>query len=73
MTDTDFEYDLERAFRDPARDVNTAAIERAILGRVERADRQRWLVLSVATTAGLAIAAAVVLGSGFVAVSCAAI
>lgn len=67
MTETDFELDLERAFREPAPDADTAALERAILGRLERADRQRWLVLSGATALGLAIAAAVVLGSGFVA------
>jgi hypothetical protein len=67
MTDTDFEFDLERAFRETARDADTAALERAILGRIERADRQRWLVLSCATVLGLAITAALVLGSGFVA------
>ena len=65
MTETDFEFDLERAFREPASDVDTAALERAILGRVERADRQRRLVLSGAAALGLAIAAAVVLGFGF--------
>jgi hypothetical protein len=67
MTETDFEFDLERAFREPAPDADTAALERAILGRLERVDRQRLLVLSGATALGLAIAAAVVLGSGFVA------
>ena len=67
MTGTDFEFDLERAFREPAPDVDTAALERAILGRVQRADRRRWLVLSGATVLGLAIVAAVVLGFGFVA------
>ena len=64
MTDTDFATDLERAFLEPAPGVDTAALERAILGRVERADRQRWLVLAAATALGLAIAAAAMLGSG---------
>src|SRR5262245_13595615 len=63
MTETDFANDLERAFGEPSPDVNTAALERAILGRVERADRQRWLVLSVATALGGAIAAAAVFES----------
>ena len=67
MTETDFAADLERAFREPAPGVDTAALERAILGRVERTDRQRWLVLSAATALGLAIALVTAFGSGFVA------
>jgi len=67
MTETDFATDLERAFRERAPGVDTAALERAILGRVERADRQRRLVLAAATALGLAIAAVTAFGSGFVA------
>jgi hypothetical protein len=67
MTDTDFGAHLERAFHEPAPGVDAAALQRAILGRVGRADRQRWLVLSAATALGLAIAGAAVFRSGLVA------
>jgi uncharacterized membrane protein YcjF (UPF0283 family) len=67
VTDTDFVSDLERAFCDPTPDTDTAALERAILGRVERADRQRWLTLCAAAALGLAIAIAAAFGSGLVA------
>ena len=64
MTETDFVTDLERAFCEPAPHTDTAALERAILGRVERARRHRWLTLCAAAALGLAIAIATAFGSG---------
>ena len=67
MTDMDFETGLDRAFRDPAPGVDTAALERAIIRHVERADRQRRLVLFAAAVLGSGIAAGAAFGSGLVA------